>query len=113
MAEADNLKLAKLLLKAMWLSHHPNHSGEGLCQNPLLNKFFLNIPVQGYKNSEQFQVSIIHLIFIAFSLQVIVNYTSLNIIISIVLFFEFFFEILTLQDNLYFVLINLHNFMEF
>ena len=96
----------------MWLIHHPNHSGEGLCQNPLLNKFFLNIPVQGYKNSERFQVSIIHLIFIAFSLQVIVNHTSLNIIISIVLFFEFFFVILILQHKLYFIHINLHNYKE-
>lgn len=91
MAKAGSLELAKLLLKAIWSIHHPNHSGEGLCQNPSLDKFFLNIPVQDYNFSGQFQVDITHYIAIpiAFSLQVIVNHTSLNKIISILLFLEF------------------------
>ena len=57
---AGNLKLAKLLLKAMRSIHRPNHLGEDLYQNLLRDKFILNILVQDYENLGQFQVDIIH-----------------------------------------------------
>ena len=96
----------------MWSIHHPNQKGEGLCQNLLLCIFFLKILIQGYKNSGRFQVCITLASRISFYFQVIVNHTILHKIIFILLFLEFFFVILTLQDNLYFILINLHKVKE-
>jgi hypothetical protein len=60
LAIAGNLKLAKLLLKAMCSIHRPNHLGEDLCQNLLRDKFILNILIQDYGNLERFQVNIVN-----------------------------------------------------
>lgn len=60
LAVAGNLKLAKLLLKAMCSIHHPNHLGEDLYQNLLSDKFILKILSQDYGNLGRFQVDIIY-----------------------------------------------------